>query len=226
MASYGQFCPVAKAMEVLDERWTMLVLRELMMGSRHFNELRRGVPRMSPALLSKRLQSLQRSGLVTRTDEAGRTAYDLTACGAELFDVVQGLGIWGQKWIGDLGEEDLDPHLLMWDMKRTIPAQTWPAGRTTLAVRFSDVERAVRDWWIVVNDGQTDICDFDPGFDVDAEVDTTLRCLTRVWRGDLSWRQALAGEELTLRGPTAVRRQVPAWLGDSALAQAGRAKAG
>ncbi len=221
MAGYGQFCPVAKAMEVLDERWTMLVLRELMMGSRHFNELRRGLPRMSPALLSKRLRSLERSGLVSRSDEAGRTAYDLTQSGWELFDVVEGLAIWGQKWISELGEEDLDPHLLMWDMKRSIPATTWPEGRTTLAVRFRDVERKAGQWWIVVKDGQADVCDFDPGFDVDVEVDTTLRCLTRLWRGDLSWSQAMAAEELTLRGPTDVRRQVPAWLGEDNVAPLG-----
>ena len=121
MSGYGQFCPVAKAMELLDERWTMLVVRELLAGSRHFNDLRRGVPKMSPALLSKRLKSLTRAGVVEREEIDGRTTYSLTECGKELADVVDALGTWGVRWIGELGEEDLDPHLLMWDMRRTDP---------------------------------------------------------------------------------------------------------
>ena len=125
MSGYGQFCPVAKAMELLDERWTMLVVRELLLGSRHFNDLRRGVPKMSPALLSKRLKSLARAGVVERGEIDGRTTYSLTECGKELADVVEALGAWGVRWIGELGEEDLDPHLLMWDMRRTIPVDTW-----------------------------------------------------------------------------------------------------
>ncbi|MDT4999993.1 MAG: hypothetical protein QOK12_2098, partial [Mycobacterium sp.] len=139
MSGYGQFCPVAKAMEVLDERWTLLVVRELLLGSRHFNELRRGVPKMSPALLSRRLKSLARVGVVDRTEVDGRTTYSLTPCGQELFDVVDALGSWGTRWIGELGEEDLDPHLLMWDIRRTIPIDEWPRARTTMAFRLDGV---------------------------------------------------------------------------------------
>ena len=109
MSGYGQFCPVAKAMELLDERWTMLVVRELLLGSRHFNDLRRGVPKMSPALLSKRLKSLTRAGVVERAEIDGRTTYSLTQCGQELAEVVDALGAWGVRWIGELGEDDLDP---------------------------------------------------------------------------------------------------------------------
>ena len=109
MPTYGQFCPVAKAMEVLDERWTLLVVRELLSGSSHFNELRRGVPKMSPALLSKRLHSLERAGVIRRTESDGRTSYTLTESGRELGDVVDALAVWGVRWIGDLGDEDFDP---------------------------------------------------------------------------------------------------------------------
>lgn len=126
MSTYGQFCPVAKAMELLDERWTLLVVRELLLGSTHFNDLRRGVPKMSPALLSKRLKSLTRAGVLERTEIDGRATYSLTPCGQELAGVVTALGAWGVRWIGELGEEDLDPHLLMWDMRRTIPIDAWP----------------------------------------------------------------------------------------------------
>src|SRR5271163_5069977 len=98
MSTYGQFCPVAKAMELLDERWTLLVVRELLLGSKHFNDLRRGVPKMSPALLSKRLKSLSRAGVVERSDVDGRTSYSLTLCGRELAGVVEALGAWGIRW--------------------------------------------------------------------------------------------------------------------------------
>ncbi len=149
MSGYGQFCPVAKAMELLDERWTMLVVRELLLGSAHFNELRRGVPKMSPALLSKRLKTLTRAGVIERAEVDGRTAYSLTPCGKELTDVVESLGAWGVRWIGELGDEDLDPHLLMWDIRRTIPIEAWPRTRTTIAFHLTGCRRRRHGggWW-------------------------------------------------------------------------------
>src|SRR5215831_4307537 len=119
-ASYHQFCPVAKAMELLDERWTLLVIRELVSGSRRFNDLRRGLPRMSPTLLSKRLQQLVRAGILVRRTGGGDVEYVLTDAGRELQPVVEALGVWGIRWIGHLGDEDLDPKLLLWDMHRNI----------------------------------------------------------------------------------------------------------
>src|SRR4051794_32589093 len=147
MTRYGQFCPVAKAMEVLDERWTLLVVRELLAGSTRFNELRRGNPRMSPALLSKRLGTLERAGLVRRETLDGHASYTLTSSGQDLRGVVMALGVWGTRWIGELGNEDLDPHLLMWDIKRHVPAQEWPRERTVVGVRFDDVPAWVSAWW-------------------------------------------------------------------------------
>jgi DNA-binding HxlR family transcriptional regulator len=134
MSGYGQFCPVAKAMELLA-------------GSRHFNDLRRGVPKMSPALLSKRLKSLTRAGVVEREEIDGRATYSLTECGKELADVVEALGAWGVRWIGELGEEDLDPHLLMWDIRRTIPIEEWPRSRTTVAFHLDGVAPKASRWW-------------------------------------------------------------------------------
>jgi DNA-binding HxlR family transcriptional regulator len=144
MPSYGQFCPVAKAMELLDERWTVLVVRELLEGSRHFNELRRGVPKMSPALLSKRLQTLTRAGVVERSEVDGRTVYALTQSGRELNDVVQALGVWGVRWMPELGDRDLDPHLLMWDIHRKVPVDAWPRARTALAFGSETSRRSRR----------------------------------------------------------------------------------
>ena len=190
MPGYGQFCPVAKAMEILDERWTLLVVRELLAGSTRFNELRRGNPRMSPALLSKRLGTLERAGLVRREMVDGHASYSLTPSGEDLREVVMALGVWGTRWIGELGDEDLDPHLLMWDIKRHVPAEEWPRERTVVGVRFDDVPAWVSAWWLVTSEGEVDVCDFDPGFEKVATVRTSLRTLTAVWRGDRSWTQA------------------------------------
>src|SRR5215472_10221356 len=106
-SSYHQFCPVAKAMELLDERWTMLIVRELVMGSQHFNDLRRGVPRMSPTLLSKRLRQLTSAGLIERRVGGGETLYQLTEAGRELRPIVEAIGAWGIRWMGEIGDEDL-----------------------------------------------------------------------------------------------------------------------
>lgn len=219
MTAYGQFCPVAKAMEVLDERWTLLVVRELLAGSTHFNELRRGNPKMSPALLTKRLRTLERVGVVERTaDAAGRTSYRLTPSGEELRPIVETLGAWGMRWIGELGTEDLDPHLLMWDVRRTIPVDQWPRGRTVLAFRFVDLPARTQRWWLCVSGDDVDVCDVDPGFEVDATVETTLRTMTEIWRGDRQWHEALRASALEVAGPSTVARDLPRWLGQMAFA--------
>ncbi|MGL5862631.1 MAG: winged helix-turn-helix transcriptional regulator, partial [Phycicoccus sp.] len=214
----GQFCPVAKALEVLDERWTLLVVRELLMGSRHWGELRRGVPRMSPSLLSTRLRALERAGVVTRTDDSGRTGYTLTAAGRELEPLVQALGAWGVRWVDRLGDEDLDPHLLMWDVKRTIAVESWPRGRTVVAFRLTDVAARASRWWLVVTGDEVDLCDDDPEHEPVATVTTTLRTLTQVWRGDRSWAAAVRAGDVVIEAPRAVAREVPRWIGVSTLA--------
>jgi DNA-binding HxlR family transcriptional regulator len=218
MSGYGQFCPVAKAMELLDERWTMLVVRELLLGSRHFNDLRRGVPKMSPALLSKRLKSLNRAGVVERGEIDGRTTYSLTDCGKELADVVEAVGAWGARWIGELGDQDLDPHLLMWDIRRSIPIEDWPRTRTTLAFHLDGVPPKASRWWLVVAEGDADVCDFDPGFEVVGTVETSLRTLTSIWRGDVGWSHALLDGSVAVSGPSGVRRAIPSWIGQGSSA--------
>src|SRR6185312_11624105 len=218
MSTYGQFCPIAKAMELLDERWTLLVVSELLRGSAHFNELRRGLPKMSPALLSKRLKSLARAGVVERIEIDGRTSYSLTPCGQELGGVVGALGAWGIRWIGELGDADLDPHLLMWDIRRTISVDAWPRARTVLAFNLIDVDRKSAHWWLMVSEGVADICDFDPGYEVTATVETSLLTLTKIWRGDASWSRAMLNGDLTIHGTADARRAVPGWLGQSLAA--------
>jgi DNA-binding HxlR family transcriptional regulator len=210
--SYHQFCPVAKAMELLDERWTLLIVRELVAGSERFNDLRRGVPRMSPTLLSKRLGQLVRAGVVDRRDGGGEVRYTLTPAGRELQPVVEALGVWGIRWIGEIGDEDLDPKLLLWDMHRNIDYAAVPAGRTVVQFSFPDVPPATRDWWLVIGGGETDVCDDDPGYPVAVTVTSSLRRLTEVWRGDVKWPEALRSGALAIGGPAGLRRALPGWF--------------
>ncbi len=211
-SSYRQFCPVAKAMELLDERWTLLIVRELVTGSQHFDELRRGVPRMSPSLLSKRLSQLVRAGIVDRHDDGSDVRYVLTPAGRELQPVVEALGVWGIRWIGEIGDEDLDPKLLLWDMHRNIDHDAVPDGRTVVQFRFPEAPARSRDWWLVITPDDADVCDADPGYPVAVTMTTSLRRMIEVWRGDLSWPDALRSGAITLQGPENFRRAVPRWF--------------
>ncbi|MEO5876748.1 MAG: helix-turn-helix domain-containing protein [Streptosporangiaceae bacterium] len=211
-SSYYQFCPVAKAMELLDERWTLLIVRELVSGTEHFNDLRRGVPRMSPTLLSKRLSQLVRAGIVERRTSGTEVRYVLTSAGHELRPVVEALAIWGVRWIGELGDRDLDPKLLLWDMRRNLDRDTIPQGRTVVRFTFSDVPVRARDWWLVITSTEADLCDTDPGFEVTATVFGSLRGLIEIWRGDRTWTEALRTGSVQVQAPEHTRRAVPTWF--------------
>jgi DNA-binding HxlR family transcriptional regulator len=217
-ASYHQFCPVAKAMELLDERWTMLIVRELVTGSQRFNDLRRGVPRMSPTLLSKRLNQLAAAGLVQRRVQRGETLYQLTEAGRELRPIVEAIGAWGIRWIGEIGDEDLDPKLLLWDMHRNVDHEALPKGRSVVEFGFADVPASLRRWWLVLTPEDADVCDDDPGFPVAVNVQTTLRLMVRIWRGDTTWAAALRGGMLEVHGPAPLRRAMPTWFTLSSFA--------
>jgi len=173
---------------------------------------------MSPTLLSKRLHTLEHAGIVRRTGDEGRARYLLTPAGEELRPVVEALGAWGTRWVGELGEVDLDPHLLLWDMRRTVDVASWPRERTVVAFVLTDVAVRTSRWWIVVRDGQVEVCDVDPGFETSVVVTTPLRTLTRLWRGDISWAGTMRAGGVMLDGPEQARRQVPRWLGQSLFA--------
>ena len=222
MSGYGQFCPVAKAMELLDERWTILVIRELMLGSRNFSTLQRGLPRMSPTLLSARLRTLARAGVVERHQDGNRISYTLTPAGQELRPIVEALGQWGVRWIPELGDQDLDPHLLLWDMHRNVDRSAVPPGRTVVQVVFRDVPGAARTWWLVIGPDEVDVCNADPGHQVTATIETDLRTLTRVWLGDLAWTAATRTGDLVVQASPSVRRAVPRWFSLSAFASVPR----
>jgi DNA-binding HxlR family transcriptional regulator len=222
--SYNQFCPVAMAAEILCTRWTMIVLRELVAGSTRFNELRRGVPRMSPALLSKRLKDLEAAGIVARSPVAGDPdahEYTLTAAGKELAPVVCAVGEWGQKWVtteSSLGK--LDPSLLMWDMRRNINTKPMPPRRSVIQVIFSEQPEARRNWWLIVEPGvEADLCSVDPGFDVDLYVVTDLRTMTEIWMGYKGVARAKADGRLVATGDRQLDANLQAWLGLSPFAK-------
>lgn len=225
-SSYHQFCPVAKAMELLDGRWTMLIVRELVSGSERFNELRRGLPRLSPALLSRRLHELTVAGIVRREADGAEVRYVLTPAGLELRPIVEALGGWGVRWVGEIGDEDLDPKLLLWDMHRHVDHTVVPAGRTVVHFHFADVRAPQRDWWLVITPTEADVCDADPGFPPAVSVNASLRALVEVWRGDSTWADALRRGTVELRGPEALRRAAPGWFALSPLASVPRPETG
>lgn len=222
-ASYKQFCPVAMAAEVLCTRWTVILLRELVAGSTRFNDLRRGAPRMSPALLSKRLKDLEDAGIVVRVasrTERGVLEYQLTPAGRELEGVVTAIGKWGHHWVeAQLSLENLDPGLLMWDMRRNLDPTPMPDRRCVIHFIYPEQPSARRYWWLVIEpDVDVDLCSVDPGFDVDLYVTVDLRTMTAIWMGLTTVGDALAKEKLTLTGDRQLAKDMQSWLGLSPFA--------
>lgn len=214
MGGYGQFCPVAKAAEVVCERWTPLILRELLVGSTHFNEIHRGVPACSPTLLSKRLKELERAGVIDR-DVVGRSViYRLTDAGRELYPVILGLGEWGQRWSRtDYRGDDLDPGLLLWDVRRGLTPGGLGDATVTIELVFPAMPPSRRHFWLVDDTREVDLCVSDPGRDVDVVVEADLRALTEIWLGDTSFRDALAARRVELSGPSRLTGRFPDWFG-------------
>lgn len=213
MKTYGQFCPVAKAAEVFCERWTALIIRDLASGASRFSELKRGVPLMSPTLLTRRLRQLEQEGVV-ECRRAGRSpTYHLTPAGEELVPAVDLLSNWGQRWTRrTLAEGEIDLGLLVWGMERRVCADALGRGRTVVLLTFVDQHAAKRNWWFVNENGCVQLCVKDPGFDVDLYLEASLPDMIYVWRGDLPLRKALATGLLKVHGIARARRAWRAWL--------------
>lgn len=220
-ASYGQFCPVAMAAEIFCTRWTALVMRELLCGSQRFNDIRRGVPRMSATLLSKRLKELEQAGLiVARQGAHGGPEYRLTAAGEDMRDLVMTLGFWGQRWVETRQSlKNLDPSLLMWDMRRHLDPTPIPPRRCTIQFHYPELPAAQRDWWLVVEGRAVDLCWIDPGFDLDLHVETSLRTMTSIWMGLTTLAEETAEGRIALSGDPAISRSMQQWLGLSPFAK-------
>lgn len=222
--SYKQFCPVAMASEILCTRWTLMIVRELLLGTSRFNDLRRGVPRMSPALLSKRLKDLEGAGIVNRTKAAGEPdlyEYTLTEAGRALKPVVDIVGDWGHRWVTTSATlAHLDVSLLMWNMRRNINPEPMPRRRSTIQIIYWDLPVTKRNWWLIVEPGrEVDLCSVDPGFDVDLYVTTDLRTMTELWMGYTTVSQLKTEDQLLLTGDRQLRATLQTWLGASRFAK-------
>jgi DNA-binding HxlR family transcriptional regulator len=210
------------AAEVLCTRWTTLVLREMLMGSTRFNDLRRGVPRMSPALLSKRLKELEKAGVIITVPTAkGGVEYHLSPAGEDLRPIILSMGMWGQRWVESqlsLSLKNLDPSLLMWDIRRNLHPEPLPPGRCTIQFQYPELPVAQRNWWLVVEEGKVDLCGFDPGYEVNLLVRTSLRTMTAIWMGIAPLPGELAAGRLALEGERPIAKAIQQWLGPSTFA--------
>lgn len=217
---YGQFCPVSMASEILCSRWTTLVVREMLCGSTRFNDLRRGLPKMSPALLSKRLKELQQSGVVTVSRAPNGSAdYRLSEAGEDLRPLIMGLGNWAQRWMESrLSLKNLDPSLLMWDMRRGLNVKALPDRRSTIQFLYSELPPSQQSWWLVVEAGAVDLCNFDPGHELDLLVRSSLRSMTAIWMGLTTIKKESESGDLAIEGDPSLACSMQQWLGLSAFA--------
>lgn len=223
MTSYGQFCPVALGAEIFAERWTPLILRELLVGERGFTDLHRGVPRISRNLLTQRLESLRGSGIVEQVHAKGehRHTYRLTVAGRALGPVIEALGTWGYDWAcKDLEAEDLDPDFLMWALRRLVRIDALPPERVVLMFRFRRIND--RLYWLVLHRPDVDLCIQDPGYEVTLEIEGTVVALARVCLGQVDLPQAVKAGEIEVRGAPRYRRALSSWLGVTHFARLGQ----
>ena len=213
-SGYGQFCPVSMAAEILCSRWTVVLLREMLCGSTRFNDLRRGLPRMSPTLLSKRLKELELAGVIRSVPTAaGLSEYVLTDAGEDLRPIIIGIGSWGQRWVESrLSLRNLDPTLLMWDMRRNLSTDPLPPRRCTIQFVYPELQPTHRNYWLVVESGDVDLCQTDPGFEVDLLVTSSLRTMTSIWMGLTRLDAEVRAGRVQLDGDPAVGRSMQAWL--------------
>jgi len=222
MNSYGQFCPLAQAAQLLCERWTLIVVRELIAGSTRFNEIKKGVPTMSPTLLSARLKQLVEAKVVDQSGSKGNYTYSLTSAGLELRPIVELLGAWGHRWArSNLNKGDLDAGLLMWDMRRTVDPAVFPSYRIVVQFEYPDEPKGERDWWLVTENGEIDLCLNNPGYDVDIVIKCSLKTMTEIWICQQHFRDAVKKGDIKVLGDSKLTNKLQDWLRSSQLAKLG-----
>jgi DNA-binding HxlR family transcriptional regulator len=214
---YITFCPIAKACEILEPRWTLLILCEMWSGSTHFNDIRRGVPAMSPTLLSKRMKELERHGLVMRVagKQSGAFTYHLTKTAKDLEPIIDQLGDWAHRNIDtDVKLERLDARVLMWNMRRKVNTAVLPRNRrSVIQFLFPELPEAERNYWIIARPGfPTDMCMLDPGHDVDLYVTADLRSLTSAWMGFSTLAGEISKGSISLIGDEALMSSISDWM--------------
>lgn len=228
MYKYGQYCPIAKAVEILGDRWTLLIVRDLLTGTCHFNELERGLPGISRGLLAERLRRLEHMELVEKVDLANgrqRTAYYLTEAGRELQAVINSLLVWGARWAFEEPEEnELDPVLLMWWMRSRVFIDRLPEQR--VVVRFDFQGGRYETFWLLLSKEDVSVCLTDPGFDLDLLVTADLSAFFQIWLGRLTFAEALQANLVAVDGVPALADALPHWFAYSLAAPAVRAAQG
>lgn len=221
--SYNQFCPVAKACEVLEPRWTLLLLCEMWAGSTRFNEIRRGVPGMSPSLMSKRLREMEEHGLIVRTEKStGDINYTTTKIADELEAIVHALGEWAHRNVdAEVTLENLDARLLMWNIRRKIDPDALPRSRrTVIEFTYPELPKEERSYWLIAKSGMPiDLCSVDPGYDVDLFVSADLKAMTSSWMGLSSLKTEIAQGSISLIGDPVLAASVDSWLTRSSYAR-------
>jgi DNA-binding HxlR family transcriptional regulator len=225
MAEYNQYCPVARASEILADRWTPLIVRELLAGSRHFNTIERGLPGISRSLLAGRLRQLEDAGVLERRtgERPNISEYDLTEAGRDLQRVIDRLGAWGVRWaFGEPRPEELDPVLLLWKIHRRIRRSAIPAARTVIEFDFRG--QRGRRLWLVLEPREISVCLKPPGFDPDLIVRAELSCFYRVWLGQIDYDAALRSGGIAIEGRPSLAREFPHWLMWSPMARRVRAE--
>lgn len=216
-SGYGQYCPISRALDVLGERWSLLIMRDMIVGATRFNDLARGLPGLSRSLLTKRLRQFERAGLVEHVG----SEYHLTAAGRDLRPVVFGLGEWGARWaFGDPDPHELDPEVLVWWMHTRLDTSRFPGVRHVVHVRFRDDRRL---YWIVIERGVPSVCNVDPGYEVDVTVTSDVRSLYQVWIGRVPLEDAVRAHTLTFDGRRELVQQMPDVLQLSPIAPIVRA---
>jgi DNA-binding HxlR family transcriptional regulator len=224
MTKYGQFCPVAKSAEIVGNPWSLLIVRELLLGSCRFSLLQKGLPRISPTVLNTRLKELEEHGVLVKRRLGGLRGheYRLTEAGRELGAVIDAMAVWGMRWARDkMDPDDLDVTFLMFDIQRRIDTAALPDGETVLGFIFTDLG-SFSHWWLVCRGAEVDLCYSDPGKDVDCHVSGASRDLIGVWMGDLPVAAALRSEAIQLTGERHLCRAFPKWFSLSALAKTPR----
>ncbi len=221
LVKYSQFCPIAKASEVLGDRWTLLVAREILMGASRFSELQRGLGSISTAVLTERLKSVSDNGLIIRRKITGKRGYEYfpTPACKELLPIIVSLGGWGMRWAKEnLVDEDYDVELLMLYLERSIVRDMLPGPQTILQFEFSDLKK-MRHWWLVVNENNVEVCEKNPGYDIDVYFTSTVRVMTDVWLGHRTYKDAIRADELTIIGDNALTKTVSKWLACTTFSQ-------
>ena len=227
-STYGQYCPVSLASEVLAERWTILIILALCEGSSRFNRLQRALPRISASTLAQRLRSLEESRVISKQKNVvgGTVEYQLTDSGEDLIPIVKQIGQWGQRWGRDLEVEDLDPRHLIWSVHLRMNLDAMPSGRTTIQFEFTDLRQVERYYWIVVNERKVDVCLKHPGYEPDVCVASELHRFIDAWRGFRSLVHEVKSGRIKVTGPPEMRNAFTSWLLLSAVAHVGRQRQG